>query len=191
MVSGNYNELNRDKLKTWIQNGGELIALEEAINWTAENGISNVKFKKIKSPTDSAGRLPYVQREQIEGAQQMNGSIFGADVDLTHPLAYGYHTKTVSMFKPNRVFMEKPKNPFAAPYYYGNNPLQSGYVSKENADAIKNSAAVIVNAIGSGRVINISENINLRGFWLGGTKLFMNALFFGRIIDAGSARADD
>ncbi|MBC7935107.1 MAG: zinc carboxypeptidase, partial [Rhizobacter sp.] len=168
-----------------------LIVLEEAVNWASDNGISTVKIKKIKSATDSSGRLPYVQREQIEGAQQMNGSIFGAEVDLTHPLAYGYHTKTVSLFKPNRVFMEKPKNPFASPFYYGNNPLQSGYVSKENADAIKNSAAVIVNTIGAGRVINISENINLRGFWLGGTKLFMNALFFGRTIDAGSARTEE
>lgn len=191
MVSGSYNELNKEKLKSWVQAGGELIALEEAINWTAENGISNVKFKKIKSATDSIDYLPYVQREQIEGAQQMNGSIFGAEVDLTHPLAYGYHTKTVSMFKPNKVFMQKPKSVYAAPFYYGNSPLQSGYLSKQNAEAIKNSASVIVNAVGAGKVINIADNISLRGFWLGGTKLFMNALFFGRSIDAGSARAED
>lgn len=191
MASGNYNELNKDKLKTWIQNGGELVVLEEAISWAADNGISNVKFKKIKSPTDSVGRLPYIQREQIEGAQQMNGSIFGAEIDATHPLCYGYHTKTVSLFKSNRVFMEKPKSPYASPFYYGSNPLQSGYISKENAEAVKNSAAVIVNAVGAGRVINISENISLRGFWLGGTKLLMNSLFFGRIIDGGSARAED
>jgi hypothetical protein len=191
MVSGSYNDLNKDKLKTWVQSGGELILLEEAVSWAADNGISNVKIKKIKSPTDSIGRLPYVQREQIDGAQQMNGAIFGADIDLTHPLAYGYHTKTVSMFKPNRIFMEKPKSPYAAPFYYGGNPLQSGYISKENAAAIKNSASVIVNAVGAGRVINIADNINLRGFWLGGTKLLMNALFFGRNIDAGTARGED
>ncbi|RYY47999.1 MAG: zinc carboxypeptidase [Chitinophagaceae bacterium] len=190
MVSGSYNELNKEKLKAWVQAGGNLIVLEEAINWTAENGISSVKFKKAKSPADSSGRLPYVQREQIDGAQQMNGSIFGAEVDLSHPLAYGYHSKTVSMFKPNRVFMELPKSPYAAPFYYGNNPLQSGYISKENSATIRNSASVIVNAVGSGRVINIADNINLRGFWLGGTKLLMNALFFGRTIDAGSARGE-
>lgn len=191
MVSGNYNDLNKDKLKTWVQSGGELILLEEAVSWAAENGISNAKIKKIKSPADGSGRLPYVQREQIDGAQQMNGAIFGAEVDLTHPLAYGYHTKTVSMFKPNRIFMELPKNPYAAPFYYGSNPLQSGYISRENAAAIKNSASVIVNAVGAGRVINIADNINLRGFWLGGTKLLMNALFFGRNIDAGTARGED
>ncbi len=190
MVSGSYNDLNNEKLKAWVQAGGELIVLEEAINWTAENGISNVKFKKIGSPTDSTGYVPYVQKEQIDGAQQMNGSIFGADVDLTHPLAYGYHTKTVSMFKPNKVFMEKPKNVYAAPYRYGGSPLQSGYLSRENAAAIRNSAPVIVNTLGAGRVINISENISLRGFWLGGTKLLMNAIFFGRNIEAGSGRSE-
>jgi hypothetical protein len=55
---------------------------------------------------------------------------------------------------------------------------------QENIDAIKNSAAVIVNTVGNGRVINIADNPNFRAFWLGGSKLFMNAIFFGRIIDA-------
>ena len=62
----------------------------------------------------------------------MNGAIFGAEVDLTHPLAYGYNQKTVSLFKANRVFMEKSKNPYATPFYYGSKPLQSGWVSREN-----------------------------------------------------------
>jgi len=183
--------LNKEKLKSWVQAGGNLILLEDAVSWASDNGVSTVKLKKAKSPTDSTARLPYVQREQIDGNQQMNGAIFSADMDLTHPLAYGYHNKTISLFKPNRVFMELPKNPYASPVYYGNNPLISGYASRENAAAIKNSAAVIVNALGSGRIINISENVNLRGFWLGGTKLLMNAIFFGRYIDAATARGEE
>lgn len=191
MVSGSYSQLNKEKLRSWVQAGGELILLEEAVTWASENGVNAVKMKKAKSPTDSTSRLPYIQREQIDGNQQMNGAIFGAEVDLTHPLAYGYHTKTVSLFKPNRVFMENPKNPYASPFYYGSSPLQTGYASKENIAAIKNSAAVIVNSLGSGRIINISENINLRGFWLGGTKLLMNSIFFGRYLDAATARTED
>ena len=190
MVSGSYGDVNKDKLKTWVQAGGVLIVLEEAVTWAAQNGIASVTFKKIKSAEDSAQRIPYVQREQVDGAQQMSGAIFGADVDLTHPLAYGYNQKTVSLFKANKVFMEKSKNPYATPFYYGSTPLQSGYISRENASAIKNSAAVIVNTVGSGRVINIADNPNLRGFWLGGTKLLMNAIFFGKIIDAASGRTE-
>jgi hypothetical protein len=69
--------------------------------------------------------------------------------------------------------------------------LQSGYITRENYDALKNSAAVLINAIGSGRVISIADNPNLRAFWLGGSKLFLNAIFFGNVINAGSARNDD
>ena len=190
MVSGSYGDLNKDKLKNWVQAGGVLILLEEAVIWASQNGISTVNIKKVKSTEDSTQRMPYVQREQVDGAQQMSGAIFGAEADLTHPLAYGYNQKTISLFKANKVFMEKSRNPYATPFYYGNNPLQSGYISRENAAAVKNSAAVIVNTLGTGRVINIADNPNLRGFWLGATKLMMNAIFFGKIIDAASARTE-
>jgi hypothetical protein len=168
-----------------------LILTEEAVTWAAQNGITDIKFKRLRSPVDSTGMLSYVEREQIDGAQQIQGAIFGANADLAHPLAYGYNQKIISLFKANKVFMEKSKNPYATPFYYGSKPLQSGWVSKENGDAIKNSAAVIVNTVGTGRVINIADNPNFRAFWLGGSKLFMNAIFFGRIIDAASGRTED
>jgi Zinc carboxypeptidase len=191
MVGGSYGDMNKDKLRTWVQGGGTLILTEEAINWSAQNGISDIKFKRAKSPTDSIQRLSYIDREQIDGAQQIYGAIFGADIDPTHPLAYGYNLKTVSLFKADKVFMERSKNPYATPFYYGNKPLQSGWVSRENGEAVKNSAAVIVNTVGNGRVINIADNPNFRAFWLGGTKLFMNSIFFGRIIDAAAGRIGD
>ena len=191
LVGGNYPDLNKEKLKSWVQGGGTLILTEEAVSWAAQNGISDVKMKRVKSPVDSTMKLSYTDREEIDGAQRMNGAIFGAEIDQAHPLAYGYNQKVISLFKSNRVFIEKSKNPYATPFYYKDKPLQSGWISKQNYDAIKNSAAVVVNAIGNGRVINIADNPNFRAFWLGGTKLFMNAIFFGRIIDAASARTDE
>lgn len=191
MVGGTYPDINKEKLKSWVQAGGVLILTEEAVSWAVQNGVSQVTMKKTDDVVDSTQRLPYTSREQIDGAQQMYGAIFGAEADLTHPLAFGYNQRTVSLFKANKVFMEKGKNPYAVPFYYGANPLQSGWVSRVNLNAVRNSAAVIVNTVGSGRVINIADNPNLRAFWLGGTKLFMNAIFFGRIIDAASARAAD
>lgn len=191
MVGGTYPDLNKDKLRTWVSGGGTLILTEEAVSWSVTNGISDVKFKRAKGASDSTQKMSYVIREQVDGAQQVSGAIFGAEVDLTHPLAYGYNQKTISLFKANKVFMEKSKNPYATPFYYGGNPLQSGWVSRENKDVIKSSAAVIVNAVGAGRVINIADNPNFRAFWLGGSKLFMNSIFFGRLIDAASARSDE
>ena len=187
LVSGTYADLNKDKLKTWVQGGGNLILMEEAVTWAAQAGISNVVIKKTKGGADSTQMLTYVDKEQIEGAQGMRGAIFRAEIDLSHPLAYGYTQPYASLFKANKVYMEKSKNPFATPFYYKNNPLQSGWVSKQNLDVVKNSAAVIVSGLGSGKIISIADNPNFRGFWLGGSKLMMNAIFFGKIIDTGFA----
>ncbi|MFL5773454.1 MAG: zinc carboxypeptidase, partial [Flavisolibacter sp.] len=177
--------------KTWVQNGGTLVLTEEGVTWAASNGISTVTLKKVKPAADSTKMLPYASREEIEGAQQMSGAIFRAEADLSHPLAYGYTHPYVSLFKANRVYMDKSKNPYATPFYYKSAPLQSGWLSRENYEAVKNSAAVVVNVSGNGRIISIADNPNLRAFWLGGSKLMMNTLFFGKIIDAASARTEE
>ncbi len=191
MVSGNYGELNKDKLKAWVQNGGTLICLEDAVQWVAQNGITNLSFKKVNSGIDSSLALTYASKNDREGAQQNYGGIFRASIDVTHPLGYGYNQPFIDLFKAGKTFPEKSKNPYSNFATYGDKPLQSGYISKENYTAIKNSAAVVVSTVGSGRVISIADNPNFRAFWLGGTKLMMNAIFFGRIIDAGSGKSEE
>lgn len=188
---GNYTDLNKEKLKGWVNAGGNLILMEDAIVWASQNDIGNMKIKRARSAADSVLSLTYVDREQRDGAQQMSGAIFRAEADLTHPLTYGYNQPFVSMFKSNKVFMEKSRNPYATPLYYKDKPLQSGWLSRENYESVKNSAAVVVSAVGSGRVIAIADDPNFRAFWLGGSKLMMNAVFFGKIIDAASARAEE
>ncbi|OQP62068.1 zinc carboxypeptidase [Niastella vici] len=186
MVSGSYNNLDKEKLRNWIQAGGTFIVTEEAVQWAAQNGFTNITFKKAKE--DTSKQIAYSERDYRTGAQRMNGAIFRAITDLSHPLAYGYNYPYVDLFKANTVYPERNKNPYSNPFVYGDKPLQSGFVTKENYDAIKNSAAVLVNTLGNGRVISIADNPNFRAFWLGGTKLFMNAIFFGRLIELGSGK---
>lgn len=188
MVSGSYGLLNKDKIRTWVQNGGTLILIESAIQWGTANSLMGVTYKKPKAKADSTAVLPYTSMDNITGAQEIGGSIFQAKVDLTHPLMYGYNSPYMSFFKANNIFMQKNTNQYSSPAQYTNNPLQSGYISKENADMIRNAAAVNVNSIGRGRIISIDNNPNFRAFWYSGTKLLMNAMFFGRNIDAGAAR---
>lgn len=186
MVGGTYNTLDKEKLRNWIQAGGTLIVTEEAVKWASQNGLTTVTFKKPKE--DTTKQVTYAEREYRTGAQKMNGAIFRAIADLSHPLAYGYQYPFVDLFKANAVYPERNKNPYSNPLVYGDKPLQSGFVTKENYEAIKNSAAVLVNTLGNGRVISIADNPNFRAFWLGGTKLFLNAIFFGRLIESGSGK---
>ncbi|WP_420581127.1 hypothetical protein [Reichenbachiella sp.] len=84
--------------------------------------------------------------------------------------------------------MELSKNPYAQPVHYTSNPLLAGYVSKENLNQIPDSPAVGLSAFGKGLIISFNDNPNFRAYWYGTNRLFLNALFFGEIIEAGSAR---
>ncbi len=180
LSGGTYSDLDKSKMKAWVQNGGTLIAQETAINWVNSSEIAKIVFKTQKKISDST--LRYEDRQMLSGAQKMSGAIFAADVDLSHPLSYGYTSPVVSMFKANSVFLELPETGFHAPFRYGKNPLQSGWISKENYDILKNTSSVLVKTVGKGKVICMADNPNLRAFWLGGTKLFMNSIFFGKSI---------
>jgi hypothetical protein len=192
MADGNYgsiSEVGRTRLRTWIQQGGTLVAMGNASRWLADNKIGNFTFKQ-NGESDST-RRPYAQMSNISGAQVIGGAIFETDLDLTHPLGYGYYNSKLPVFRDNRLFMEPSKSPYANPVMYTAKPLLSGYISRSNLKQLGNSAAISVSAIGSGKVIAMTDNPNFRAFWYGTNKLFLNSIFFGQIISGGSARADE
>jgi hypothetical protein len=65
--------------------------------------------------------------------------------------------------------------------------LVGGYLHKSQLPKIANSAAIIVSASGSGRVILFTDNPNFRAYWYGTNKLFLNALFFGSLTSVPTA----
>ncbi|NEM98053.1 M14 metallopeptidase family protein [Pontibacter burrus] len=189
MADGSYNSISKDKLRTWVHQGGTVIGMGEAIKWLASNGISTITFKENKD-NQARTRRPYTELSSETGAQVIGGAIFETTLDLTHPLAYGYTDNQLPIFRSNTLFVEPSKNPYANPVIYTSKPLMAGYISKQNLEQAKNSAAVAVTAIGAGRVIAMPDNPNFRAFWYGTNKLFLNGIFFGNIISSGSARAE-
>lgn len=189
MPGGYYPSLDKNKLRNWIEEGGTLIACEEAVSWLIRNGILKGDFKSTGAGFDSTASRAYADRDQVRGAQRMAGAIFRADIDTTHPLFFGYRRPYIDLFKSNSVFLKIPSNPYAVPAAYHGSPLQSGYITGRNYTAVKQSAAVLVQSTGRGKIIAIVDNPNFRAFWLGGSKLMLNAIFFGPDIDGSSASA--
>ncbi|WP_162053434.1 M14 family metallopeptidase [Pontibacter pamirensis] len=189
MADGNYNTISKDKLRNWVLQGGTVIGMGEAAQWLADNGIGNIRFKRTEP--DTAAQKPYADMANTTGAQVIGGAIFETNLDLTHPLAYGYTDAQLPIFRSNTLFMERSKSPYANPVMYTANPLMAGYISDPNLELLRNSAAVDVSAVGAGKVIAMPDNPNFRAFWYGTNKLFLNSIFFGQIINSRSARADE
>ena len=190
---GIYNSINdtaREKLKTWIMNGGIAIGLESALNWFHSAGIGKFEMKKAEehaADKTTAGR-PYAEIEAARGAQITSGAIFQARVDLTHPLLYGYNEPNIPMFKGNNIYLERSSNVYGNPIIFTTDPLLSGYISKKNYNKIREASVAGVSVMGRGRVIGFTENLAFRAFWFGTNKMLANAIFYGPLIEPGSAR---
>ncbi|EMR00672.1 hypothetical protein ADICEAN_04202 [Cesiribacter andamanensis AMV16] len=84
--------------------------------------------------------------------------------------------------------LQAATNPYAQPLRYTQNPLQAGYVWPQHLKDLSGTPAVQVSAYGSGRSIVLPDNPVFRAFWRGSERLLINAIFFGSVIDARSAR---
>lgn len=184
LVNGNYNDLQSswvDDLKSWVRNGGTLITQKSATTWAINQEISSAKIKETE-PSESSKRLDYVTAREVRGSQRIGGSIYEIDLDITHPLGYGFSNRILPVYRNSTIFLEQAQNEFSTVGKYTNDPWLSGFVSSENLNKIKNTASIVVAANGKGRVIHFTDNPNFRGTWLGTSKLLINAIFFGDLI---------
>jgi hypothetical protein len=185
MVSGNYGDLSKDKVRDFVNGGGVVLGMSEAAQWLSKNGLSSVKFKDSAKSTDNGTKQPYALRGEYSGAMSTAGTIFETKIDPTHPICYGYNQTTLPIFKVNNISFEDTGDPYNTPVVFTSNPLIAGYVHPRNEQNIKNSPAIIAQRSGRGRIISMSDNPNFRAFWYGTNKLFLNAIFFGKVVESG------
>ncbi len=184
LVSGNYTILGETgitKIKTWIQQGGTLILYRNAITWAVQNKLIDEQLKKDDEADKKkeAKRLDYVTSQDYIGARSIGGSMYMANLDITHPLGFGYTRRDLPVYRNHTVFLEQGKNQFNTVIKYTANPLLSGYIHPSNLEKIKNSISLSVSPMGQGRAILFVDDPTFRGFWYGTNKLLFNALFFG------------
>lgn len=187
LVNGSYSGMGKsgtEKLKDWIQKGGTLIARGSAMNWLTEQELASFTFKKSSPiPIDTLTQRNYADRERARGARLTGGAIFNVQLDITHPLGYGYSKPEMYIFRSGNQFLNTGPNPYINPLIYTAEPLASGYIHPTNLEQLRNTGSIQVSMLGSGRIIGFVDNANFRAFWFGTNKLFLNAVFFGQTLN--------
>ncbi|QBA63697.1 M14 metallopeptidase family protein [Muriicola soli] len=187
MVSGSYSfdDKKIEKIKEWVEKGNTLITIGTASKWAIDKKlVTEALITKEKDSNAVAVRKPYADAGENLGKESVGGIIVRTELDLTHPLGFGYRKAILPVYKNNTVWLKPSKNEYSTVAKYTSQPLVDGFITDTNRDTyLKKSASLMVSPIGSGRVVMFADNPNFRGSWYGTNRLFLNALFLGNHIN--------
>jgi hypothetical protein len=181
LAGGRFEDLPEETVTEWVEDGGTLIGIEDAVEWPIEHGLVDLEERSLD--VDSLVKdQPYASLPNAYGAQGIGGSIFETHLDTTHPVAYGYD-ETVPVFRVGTGFYAPSDEPGASVGTYdAETPRLSGYVSEAQAEKAQGAASIEAHEVGAGQVVLFMDNPNFRAFWYGTNGLFLNAVHFAQAL---------
>ena len=181
IVSGNYNfnESQINKIKNWVSRGNTIISIGTGSKFLIDSKIVDEELLNTEKSNNENEFKPYIDASDNRGKEQIGGIILNAQIDMSHPLGFGYEDPIVPVYKNNTVWLKPSKNEYSSVVRYTPNPLIDGFITENNAKKIDKTVSLLVSKIGSGRAILFSNNPNFRGSWYGTNRLFLNAILLG------------
>ena len=187
-ASGSYTTVNDDTtaaIKEWVRKGGVLIGQKSAVSWfSQQKWIDNdvIATSKVDDAFTTKG-LSFGDKDAFAAKQLIAGAVYRADVDLSHPLMFGFEDDDLPLFKTTNMVMKASNNPFNEVATYQEKPLVAGYTADELQKLIGKTTAIVAKPLGHGVVIGFVDNIHFRGYWDGTSKLMANSLYMSPLIE--------
>ena len=196
-----------DRLRSWVRAGGAVMAIGSASRWAneellgrdgdseaaaaGEDDAAAAAAESGDAETAAEGaaseRRRYIDYRDQRAEQLMAGTIVGVELDLTHPLAYGYTRPEQAVMRTGEMVLPPSPDPFENVALYQDPPRLSGWISPENERRLAGKPAVIASRMGRGVVIQFLDDPNFRAYFYGSNRLFLNAIFLSGLIDSTSA----
>jgi hypothetical protein len=185
LPSGNYRFLSdktqTDVLKDWINKGGRLVALEDAVAQLARVDPATgfgIKLKKAedKDTSDYQSLKVFENRERdfISGATP--GAIWKVDLDNTHPLGFGYPGYYFTLKMDDNIYEFIKEGGWNVGVIKKVNQV-AGFVGARLQPKLKDGLLFGVQNMGSGTITYLGDNVLFRNFWENGKLMFCNAVF--------------
>ncbi len=192
LPGGSYTGWSKEtvaKLKNWVNEGGTLIAFKSASEWAIANNLINEQVLKDSADTASGQtRIDYVLQTEANAPDRISGNIFRADIDITNPIGFGLHSRSLFVNIDGNTILLPSKNKFATVAQFDKDPHVNGYISAKTLDKFRGKAYILANSSGAGTVILFSDDPTYRKYWLGTDRLLTNSIFFGNLVSTGSGR---
>ena len=166
---------NLDKLLSWIDKGGKVIAFENAIRIFSSTDDFSVKIKNYFDLVEEDITYKDTKRNSIQ--YSISGAIFKVNIDNTHPIAFGYDKEYYSL-KTSSLTFEKLNDGFNVGSISEIENSIIGFVGNRIKRKFDDSMVFGHETYGDGNVIYFVDNIMFRSFWENGKLFLANSIFF-------------
>ena len=175
--SGYYGNLidqaGENALAQWIQKGGRIVAVANAVSSFANHEQFSLKKK---SSQDDEKEVAYGDREREDIRSSIYGSIYNATVDATHPLSSGFKESYFTL-KTSATAYELLDNYGTAAYLSKGIKPYAGFSGDKANKQQSESLLFGTERYGRGSVVYLVDNILFRSFWENGKLWLVNAVF--------------
>ena len=170
-------DAGRDRLTSWVREGGTLVTLDGATGWlaTERSGLSRFRQRRDTARIDTAIGAPL--------PAGVPGAIVRATADTLSPLMAGVHQTELPVLVFSDRIYDSPRDlaPGEAVIRYAERPRLrlAGYLWPEVPDRLAGTPYLWTERVGQGRVIAFAGDPNFRDMWRGLLPLFANAVLLG------------
>lgn len=167
-------------LKSWVRQGGKVIAMENAVAQMAA-GDWGIKLKKEEDEKKDDKQLTYGELKRYEESEHngimsnIAGAIYKIELDNSHPLALGFPGYFYNL-KQDANMYEFLKDGWNVGVMKKDSYV-TGFVGNKLKEKIKEGVSIGVQDYGKGSIVYLADNPIFRCFWENGKMLFTNAVF--------------
>lgn len=168
------------QLQDWVNRGGTLIALENAVEFFTQDRSKFTQVKWSEIPTDTsllAKTISYDKREDYFGKKRIPGSSLMSNIDVSNPLAFGMEPTLHTLKQDVSSFL--PTSGMQVVGSYHSDPtklLTGGYAPKDALKHLSGKCYAGVMPMGAGKVVLLLDNTQFRMFWRGPSRMIQNAV---------------
>ncbi len=181
LPSGSYNDLSERDISTindWVSRGGNIIAISYALRFIESANLAGLVYDS-RRPEPSDTRIDYDRIRAETGKHSIGGIFCSADLDISHPLGFGYTGRDITVYRNHTLFVEPAEGYTSNVAVYTDKPVISGFCTPENEEKMAGSSSLLSLSKGRGTVNVFVDDPVFRGCWHGTNKMLMNAVFFG------------
>ena len=173
LPNGYYPKDIDQKLAAWVEQGGKLILMEDAISAVAGKKPFEIKTKEYPKE-EGINTRAYGDKDKSDFNNAIPGAIYKVKLDQTHPLTIGLD-RYYALITDEKIY-----EPLSEGWNVGTltaGAYRAGIAGKNVQKKLENGLLYGVQPLGNGTVIYITTDVMFRLFWESGKQLFVNAVF--------------